>query len=44
MTKAIALSKTALDAANARRAEIAQSVAVIALAAALIFAGQPVPL
>lgn len=44
MTKAIALSKTALDAASNRRAAIAQSVVVFALAATLIFAGQPLPL
>ena len=44
MSKAIALTKTALEAAHARRVDLARSVIVLGSAAALILAGQPFPL
>ena len=44
MTKAIALSRTPLEAARARQIEIARSAIVLGCGAALIFAGQAFPL
>ncbi len=44
MTKALALSKSALNAARMRRLEIARGVIVLGCGAALILAGQPLPL
>ncbi|QFT76514.1 hypothetical protein [Erythrobacter sp. THAF29] len=43
MIKAIALSKTALETAQTRQAEILRSAIVLGCAAALILAGQPLP-
>ena len=44
MSKAIALSRSTLVAARTRQNEALSSVIVLACAAALIFAGQPLPI
>jgi hypothetical protein len=44
MNRAISLSRSAITAVRQRRADLASSVIVLACGAALIFAGQPLPL
>ena len=44
MSKAIALTQRTIETARQRQSEALSSVIVIASAAALIFAGQPLPL
>ncbi|MFL0355037.1 hypothetical protein ACI5KX_01045 [Erythrobacter sp. GH1-10] len=44
MTKAIALSRTAVETARAWQLEILRSAIVLGCGAALILAGQPLPL
>nr|WP_298931992.1 hypothetical protein [uncultured Erythrobacter sp.] len=44
MAKAIALSKTAFETARARQIDIVRSAIVLGCGAALILAGQPLPL
>jgi len=43
MSKAIAIPRSTFTAAKARQSEALSSVAVLACAAALILAGQPLP-
>ncbi|WP_267901806.1 hypothetical protein [Erythrobacter insulae] len=44
MTKAIALSQAAFETARARQFDMMRSIIVLGCGAALIFAGQPLPL
>ena len=44
MSRVIALSRSTIQAAQARQAEMLSSLIVLGCAGALIFAGQPLPL